>query len=233
MPGFLYLQIRAYWLQNRLAEANSVLTRLGDPATSHLFTAVDQVATYLARGLLAQSTKRYPEAESEFLTAVELHRRVRHTVRLTYPRLSLATLYYQWGRGDQALAEMTVALADIRQQGKPGIVLQEGHSIVPLLELALEQGVEREMVQSLLATFNQSAATHSIAVPGTNETLTPRQVEVLQLIAAGASNQEIAEQLVISKWTVKSHVTKILAKLSVSSRTQAAARARELDLHPA
>ena len=230
IPGFLYLQLRAYWLDKRLAEARSVLTRLLDPAMAHLFTAVDQVATALSKGLLAQSEKRYPEAESEFLAAAELHRRVRHTVRLTYPRLSLATLYHQWGRPDQAMAELAASLTDIRQQGKPGIVLQEGHSIVPLLELALEQGIEREMVQSLLATFKQSEVSQRIAVPDTNETLTPREVEVLQLIAAGASNKEIAEQLVISKWTVKSHVTKILGKLGVSSRTQAAARAPELGL---
>ena len=230
LPGFLYLQLRAFWLENRLAEAKLVLARLRDPDMVHLFTTVDQVATALSEGLLAQAEKRYPEAERHFLAAVELHRRVRHTVRLTYPRLSLATLYQQWGRPDQALAELTASLTDIRQQGKPGIVLQEGHSIVPLLESALEQGIEREMVRSLLASFTPPEVTQSLAVPGTNEILTPREVEVLRLIATGASNKEIAEQLVISTWTVKSHVTKILAKLSVSSRTQAAARVRELDL---
>ena len=73
-------------------------------------------------------------------------------------------------------------------------------------------------------------AIQSLAITGTNETLTPREVEVLQCIVAGASNKEIADQLVISNWTVKSHVTRILAKLGVSSRTQAAAHARELGL---
>lgn len=231
-PGFMYMQIRACCLQNRLAEANSVLSQLGDPTKSHLFTAVDQVATHLARGMLAQSEKRYPRAESEFLAAVDLHRSVRHTVRLTYPRLSLATLYQQWGRNDEALVEIATALADIRQQGKPGIVLQEGHSIVPLLELALTHGIEREMVWSLLSTFKQSMVTQRMPIPGSNESLTPREVEVLQLIVAGSSNKEIAEQLVVSIWTVKSHMSKILRKLNVSTRTQAAARARELGLHP-
>ena len=130
IPGFLYLQLRAYWLTKRLVEARSVLAQLLDPATTHVFTAVDQVATALAKGLLAQAEKRYPEAEREFLVATELHRQVRHTVRLTYPRLSLATLYQQWRRPDQAMVELTASLIDIRQQDKPGIVLQEGHSIV-------------------------------------------------------------------------------------------------------
>jgi len=65
-------------------------------------------------------------------------------------------------------------------------------------------------------------------VPETGETLTPREVEVLELIVAGASNQAIAQQLVISEHPVKVLITKILAKLNVASRTQAAARAREL-----
>lgn len=67
-------------------------------------------------------------------------------------------------------------------------------------------------------------------MPETSETLTSREVEVLRLIVAGASNQAIAEQLVISERTVKPHTTHILGKLGVSSRTQAAARARELRL---
>ena len=67
-----------------------------------------------------------------------------------------------------------------------------------------------------------------VAEPG--ETLSPREVDVLRLIAAGASNQAIAEQLVICIHTVKTHVANILAKLGVASRTEAALRARHLGL---
>ncbi len=52
--------------------------------------------------------------------------------------------------------------------------------------------------------------------------LSERELEVLKLIAAGASNESIAEQLVISEKTVKSHVSNILSKLHVADRTQAA-----------
>jgi len=52
--------------------------------------------------------------------------------------------------------------------------------------------------------------------------LTDRELEVLSFIAKGLSNQEIAEKLVISRATVHSHVSKILAKLNLDSRTQAA-----------
>jgi ATP/maltotriose-dependent transcriptional regulator MalT len=64
----------------------------------------------------------------------------------------------------------------------------------------------------------------------TGQILTVREVEVLCLIAAGAGNQEIADKLVLSIHTVKRHVANILAKLNVSDRTRAAARAHELGI---
>ena len=60
--------------------------------------------------------------------------------------------------------------------------------------------------------------------------LTPREQEVLRLLAEGRSNRQIAEQLFISGKTASVHVTNILAKLGVHSRLEAAARARELGL---
>jgi DNA-binding CsgD family transcriptional regulator len=70
--------------------------------------------------------------------------------------------------------------------------------------------------------------------PGTpgHDKLSPREVEVLQLIASGATNAQIAERFVISKDTVKSHVKRILQKLGVSNRTEAALRYVELYGHP-
>ncbi len=62
------------------------------------------------------------------------------------------------------------------------------------------------------------------------EPLSEREIQVLQLISAGASNREIAETLVIAEGTVKNHVTHILEKMGVRDRTQAALRAREWGL---
>jgi len=61
-----------------------------------------------------------------------------------------------------------------------------------------------------------------LRVPDSPETLTEREKEVLQLLANGLSNREIAEALVIGEKTVKSHVSNILGKLNFTSRTQAA-----------
>ena len=67
-------------------------------------------------------------------------------------------------------------------------------------------------------------------MPETGATLTPREVEVLRLLATGASNRAIAAELVVTVPTVKTHVSRILGKLNVKSRARAAAAARDLHL---
>jgi ATP/maltotriose-dependent transcriptional regulator MalT len=62
------------------------------------------------------------------------------------------------------------------------------------------------------------------------ELLTERELEILQLIAEGLSNQAIAERLIIALSTVKRHINNLFGKLAVQSRTQALVRARELTL---
>lgn len=78
------------------------------------------------------------------------------------------------------------------------------------------------IVKKLLTQFSNSTPTQSSAVPSNLAELTPREKEVLRLIATGASNREIAQQLYISEGTVKNHVTNILNRLNLRDRTQAA-----------
>ena len=73
------------------------------------------------------------------------------------------------------------------------------------------------IAQKLLTEIAQPVEKDPIADP-----LTEREVEVLKLLARGLSNQEIAERLVISVTTVYSHVSNILSKLHLATRTQAA-----------
>jgi DNA-binding NarL/FixJ family response regulator len=60
--------------------------------------------------------------------------------------------------------------------------------------------------------------------------LSPREIEIIRLVATGASNKEIAEKLVISEGTVKNHLSSILSKLSVRDRMQAVLKAKELGI---
>jgi LuxR family transcriptional regulator, maltose regulon positive regulatory protein len=68
------------------------------------------------------------------------------------------------------------------------------------------------------------------AVPGLIEPLTPREMQVLELLAAGSPNHRIADDLVVTLDTVKKHVTHVLGKVGAGNRTEAVARARQLGL---
>ncbi len=76
-----------------------------------------------------------------------------------------------------------------------------------------------------MLSLNEERMSESLIEPLTN-----RELEVLRLIAAGDTNHEIARKLVISVSAVKKHTGNIFGKLNVNNRTQAAARARQLNL---
>jgi NarL family two-component system response regulator LiaR len=80
-----------------------------------------------------------------------------------------------------------------------------------------EPSLEPSIARKLLLELSQPAK-----APPTVDPLTERELEVLRLIAQGLSNKDIAEQLVVAEWTVRTHVSNILSKLHLASRTQAA-----------
>jgi NarL family two-component system response regulator LiaR len=80
-------------------------------------------------------------------------------------------------------------------------------------ESSLHPLIARRVLQELSRPAQQ---------PPTPDPLTPREVEVLRLVAQGMDNREIADELVISETTVRTHVSNILGKLHLASRTQAA-----------
>jgi LuxR family transcriptional regulator, maltose regulon positive regulatory protein len=92
------------------------------------------------------------------------------------------------------------------------------------------QRVAQEIPTGVFTAPPTPSPTPQQAVPPLPEPLTAREREVLLLLAEGASNQEIARQLVISLATAKKHVASILGKLGSDNRTQAIARARSLSL---
>lgn len=91
-------------------------------------------------------------------------------------------------------------------------------------------GAVRDVLLAKLPVTNGSQARESAESLHVTDTLSARELSVLQLIAQGCSNQEISEQLFISLHTVKTHASHINGKLGVERRTQAVARAQELGL---
>jgi LuxR family maltose regulon positive regulatory protein len=120
------------------------------------------------------------------------------------------------------------------------LFLEAGQTVIPLLNAVVNHPAVpdrlRGYARKLLGAFRGygKPATHQspVKTAGLIESLTPREMEVLQLIAAGASNHTIADKLVITVRTVKKHTNNIFGKLNASSRTQAVACARQLGLLP-
>ncbi|MEA5077377.1 MAG: response regulator transcription factor, partial [Anaerolineaceae bacterium] len=99
---------------------------------------------------------------------------------------------------------------------------------------AASQG-EYFLVPSITAKVVSEFSRISKPAPRTAESflpdpLSPREIEIIRLVATGASNKEIAEKLVISEGTVKNHLSSILSKLSVRDRMQAVLKAKELGI---
>lgn len=88
-----------------------------------------------------------------------------------------------------------------------------------------ESRVDQAFLQSVLRSLNDASQQQGRTVPEPEEPLTPREMDVLQLLVEGLTNQAIAQTLGLSAGTVKGYVQTILRKLDVTDRTQAAVRA--------
>ena len=104
------------------------------------------------------------------------------------------------------------ALGYLLKESSPQDLLQAIHSV------ARGEGFLSPTIASkVMREINQPPK-----LPPTKDPLTAREVEILQLVAQGLTNDEIAEKLVLSERTVRTHVSNILAKLQLANRTQAA-----------
>jgi LuxR family maltose regulon positive regulatory protein len=139
---------------------------------------------------------------------------------------------------DQAVSLLLEALALAEPEGFIRIFVDEGRPMAQLLAEAVIRQRRPAYTSRLLAAFEAEKQRSTDANPLSSlpssqpliEPLTPREREVLQLMAQGLSNQEISERLVLALDTVKGHNQKIFGKLQVQRRTEAVARARELGL---
>ena len=168
-----------------------------------------------------------------------LHRLITFAAETKRPgdgwRYQLLTVVAQMSRGemDSARRGLQEIMGATEPEGIVRLYVDEGQPVATLLqELPASSYRDR-----LLAAFRSPASppvmetspllAHQQALI---ESLSPREQEVLHLLNAGATNQQIAEELVISHATAKKHVSNILGKLGVENRTKAVGYAREIGL---
>jgi LuxR family maltose regulon positive regulatory protein len=139
-----------------------------------------------------------------------------------------AQAYRASGDHTQALQVLGRALELAEPEGYIRIFVDEDlHALLVECRVLLEKDRGRLLsyVDRLLQAFP-----HSAPVNRQPALLSERELEVLRLIAAGQSNEEIAAQLIISLGTVKAHTSNIYRKLDARGRAQAIVKARELNL---
>jgi LuxR family maltose regulon positive regulatory protein len=190
----------------------------------------ETIALAVARALIARGDAPALDPALALLERLRAAAEAEGRTGIAIEALALQALA-RWRLGEvpRALTALEQALRLAEPEGYLRLFVDLGLPMARLLQEARSRTVRRAYVQTLLAGF---AGAFAAPAPGAAlpEPLTGRELEVLRLLAAGLTNREIAAQLVISPETVKKHSANIYAKLGAANRTQAVARARELDL---
>jgi LuxR family maltose regulon positive regulatory protein len=247
IPGPLdAAQVRLWLAQGNLAAAaawareRNAPRQRNRPSPPLYFKEIEEIL--LARLSLAQH--RHAEALElldRLQTQAEAAGRMHHFLEIL---LLKALTYQDQGNLAPALSALASALELAEPEGYIHTFINEGRAMAALLRKSrATNGRATDYVERLLEAFEQSEAPREPAsshdrqrtVPEHKpqaliEPLSDREREVLQLMATGASNQKIAETLVIAVNTVKRHARNIFDKLGVENRTQAVAQARALGL---
>lgn len=138
------------------------------------------------------------------------------------------------GKLDQALTALERALSLAEPEGYVRVFVDEGAPMGELLRQAAARGFALDYVSKLLTALEgemkDDRRTISPGALSMVEPLTDRELEVLRLLTTHLSSTEIAQQLVISVHTVRSHIKNIYGKLGVHSRADAVRRAKALGL---
>jgi LuxR family maltose regulon positive regulatory protein len=142
------------------------------------------------------------------------------------------------GDEERAMLALRECLTLAEPESYVRVFLDEGQPMQRLLAQWLANsraGSLQDYAMRLLSAFDAKPLpriSHEKASPagGLVEPLSQRELEVLQLMALGRTNQEIAQQLIVSRGTVKAHTASIYRKLDVANRTEAAARAKQLGI---
>ncbi|MGB3712912.1 MAG: LuxR C-terminal-related transcriptional regulator [Candidatus Promineifilaceae bacterium] len=246
--------------QGDVAGAVALLTEADQFVRQHNFVhmipqvAATQVLTLLHQGDLAaaaqlaekhdlpSSQSRVHLAQGDTAAALAVLEPLRRQVEakgLEDERLKVmilkAVAHHAHGDKEEAVQLLGDALALAEPGGFIRLFVDEGLPMAELLSDAAARGILPDYCIKLLAVFeaeDQKREDKSNLPPAQPliEPLSHRELEILQLIALGLSNREISERLFLALSTVKKHNGNIYGKLQVQRRTEAVARARELDL---
>jgi LuxR family maltose regulon positive regulatory protein len=145
-----------------------------------------------------------------------------HSLLLVQLQVAIALHGLRQGTALEAFGQ---ALALAEPEGYLRPFVEERRAVMPLLQQGLAAGIAPEWTRQLLAACRQAAAT--VRVP---EPLSARERDILQLLAQGCTNREIAARLGVAASTIGWHIKNIYGKLAAHNRTEAVARARELHL---
>jgi LuxR family maltose regulon positive regulatory protein len=188
----------------------------------------------LARVIIAQGNVK--EAESLLHRLEEGAKTGERFGRLIEILILRAVTLQALGRHSEALQSLKISLALAEPEGSVRIFIDEGEPMAKLLETAIRNEIHPEYASRLLASFPASSRRSSSILEFQKlnlklvEPLSGREIMVLQLIAEGLTNKEIAQRLSISVRTVKYHNTRIFTKLEVDKRDQAILKAMEIGL---
>lgn len=222
--------VREHSLLNRLPElaALQVLARLGrgDVREAMYLAKVHQLPLSLSRAHLAVGDT------TSALSVLEPSRVLAEAKgwkdELLKAMVLQAVVMNAHGAEDKAVQLLIKALELAEPGGFIRIFIDEGHSIVVLLSAAAALGKMPDYIEKLLAAYEAEKRRELGNSTSLIEPLTPRELEVLQLIALGLSNRQIGERLFLALDTVKGHNRRIFEKLQVQRRTEAIAHARRL-----
>ncbi|MCB9077742.1 MAG: tetratricopeptide repeat protein [Anaerolineaceae bacterium] len=225
LPSAANDQARLWIAQGNLAAAN----RWAQASSLH---PADTSIPYLDEAAYL-TLARLRIAEGDFETAEPLLRRLHQAAAAAKRHGSLieililqALTFAAQKRGEKAVATLAQALGLAEPEAFARVFLDEGEPLAALLRRAVAQGLHAPYALHLLNAWGETTP----APPSLIEPLSERELEVLRRVAAGYSNKEIAEELVVAVSTVKRHISNIYGKLEAASRTQAVAKARELKL---
>ncbi len=201
--------------------------------------AVDQLARENSLPLMQARVLIARGNPSAALEVTEAPRQQAEAKGISYRLLDVMVVQsialYAQGEKDKAVE----LLGEVMAQSEPGgfirLFLNEGALMAELLSETAAQGIRPDYVKKLLAAFEAEPKANrpTASIPSLSsliDPLSPREMEVLGLIAQGLSNQEICQRLFLALDTVKGHNRRIFEKLQVQRRTEAIARARELGL---